>query len=341
MTTKMYTRHEFDAGLQRFKPRRNRSGSLETMVMSYFQRLRPDCKIEKFHITGTQNEIDCLNADGFCGHCNTVFEADGNFYHYRTYHEVRPALSEEVIQGGTKTGEMDEIRKQYIADKDSSVVELWECQRWDVYKTDVSVKEHLRESFPYRRLLCEDQSLNKTKSGRLFGYVQCDLKIPEPLKYQFAKFPPLFKDTNVCRQDIGPSMQEYAERKESMTQPRRMLIYSLDLSNGTVDTPLLLFYLKLELVCREIYLFVSYSPVNCFDNFELSAVNARRQGEENHNSSVDAETMKLFANNSYGLQNMDCSHHSITKYTNDEKANAAINNRMFQGLGKSTVNFMR
>ena len=120
-----------------------------------------------------------------------------------------------------------------------------------------------------------------------------------------------------------------------------MLIYSLELSNGTVDTPLLLFYLELGLVCREIYLLVSYSPVKCFDNFELSAVNARRQGEKNHNSSVVAETMKLFANNWYGAENMDCSRHSITKYTNDEKAIAAINNRMFQRLGKSTVNFTK
>ena len=36
MTTKKYTRYEFDADLQRFKPVQNRSRSLETMVMSYF-----------------------------------------------------------------------------------------------------------------------------------------------------------------------------------------------------------------------------------------------------------------------------------------------------------------
>ena len=129
-------------------------------------------------------------------------------------------MSEEVIQGRTKTREMNEIRKQYIADEDSSVVKMWESQRWEIYKTDVSVKEHLRESFPYKRLLCEDQSLNKTKSGTLFGYVQCDLKVPEPLREQFAIIPPLFKDTNVSRQNIEPSMQEYADRKGSITQPR-------------------------------------------------------------------------------------------------------------------------
>ena len=45
------------------------------MVMSYFQRTRPDCKIETFYTTGRQNEIGCLNVAGFCSRCNTVFEA--------------------------------------------------------------------------------------------------------------------------------------------------------------------------------------------------------------------------------------------------------------------------
>ena len=35
--------------------------------------------------------------------------------------------------------------------------------------------------------------MQETKSGRLFGYVQCDLKVPEHLETYFAKFPPILK----------------------------------------------------------------------------------------------------------------------------------------------------
>ena len=52
------------------------------MVMSYFQRTRPDCKIESFYTTGRQKKIDRFSVDGFGSHCNTVFEAMGCFYHF-------------------------------------------------------------------------------------------------------------------------------------------------------------------------------------------------------------------------------------------------------------------
>ena len=80
-------------------------------------------------------------------------------------------------------------------------------------------------------------------------------------------------------------MREYAEKENIMAQPRRMLISSFVLTNGTIITPLLLFYLKLGLVCKKIHRFVQYTPSKCFNNFVQSAVDARRQGHENPNSS--------------------------------------------------------
>ena len=56
-------------------------------------------------------------------------------------------------------------------------------------------------------------------------------------------------------------------------------------------------------------------------------MDARRQGDENPNSSVVAETMKLLANSSYGYQIMDRSRHTVTKYLTDEKAHSAINSK--------------
>ena len=48
-------------------------------------------------------------------------------------------------------------------------------------------------------------------------------------------------------------------------------------------------------------------------------------GDENPNSSVVAETMKLLANSTYGYQIMDRSGHTVTKYLSDEKTQAAVN----------------
>ena len=68
----------------------------------------------------------------------------------------------------------------------------------------------------------------------------------------FANFPPIFKNTVVNGIDIGDLMKEYAERKGIMSQPRRMLISSFYLENGTVITHLQLNYLHLGPECTKI-----------------------------------------------------------------------------------------
>ena len=59
-------------------------------------------------------------------------------------------------------------------------------------------------------------------------------------------------------------------------------------------------------------------------------MDAQRQEDENPNSSVVAETMKLLANNSYGYQIMDRSRHTVTKYLTDEKTHSAFISKIFK-----------
>ena len=120
-------------------------------------------------------------------------------------------------------------------------------------------------------------------------------------------------------------MKNYAEGKRLLSQPRKMLISSFTLQNGTLITPLRLFYLQLGLVCTKIHGFDEFTPRACFNSFVQSAVDTRRQGDENPNTSVVAETMKRLANSFYGYQIMDRSRHTVTNYLTDEKAHAAIN----------------
>ena len=166
----------------------------------------------------------------------------------------------------------------------------------------------------------------------MFGYVQCDIEVPEELKKKFANFPPIFKNTNVGRHDIGSLMKDYAEKEGLPCQPQKMLISSYFLENGTLITPLPLFYLDLGLVCKKDYRFVEYIPVKCFNEFVQSAVDARRKEDENPNSTVAAETMKLLANSSYDYQNMDACRHTVTKFLTDEKTHGAINTKFFKRL---------
>ena len=332
MPTGLYTRWELDTDMQKFKARHNRTRNFENMVMSFYQKSRPECKIESFFTSGKQKKIDCFNVDGYCDHCKTVFEAMGCYYHFCSCQEARPSLTEQDIERGNKKREMDDMRREYIEEKGYKVEEMWECDWWESFKTDEKIKNHVRTHFPYKRPLSTDSLLAKIKDGSLFGYVQCDLVVPDELKSKFANFPPIFKNTEVGRNDIVDYMKNYAIENEMLKHPQRMLISSFKLENGTVITPLFNFYLELGLQCTKIYRFVEYSPRKCFNSFVQSVVDARREGDENPLSGVVAETMKLLGNSSYGYQIMDRSRHTIKKYLNDEKTHKAINEPLFKRL---------
>ena len=73
---------------------------------------------------------------------------------------------------------------------------------------------------------------------------------------------------------------------------------------------------------------MEYILVECFNKIVQSAVNALRDGDENPNSSVVPETMKLLANSTYVYQIMDRGRHTVRKFMSDEKH-----------MGLSTQNF--
>ena len=225
------------------------------------------------------------------------------------------------------------MSRSYIQQKGFTVIDLWECEWWRFYKTTTNVKLYIRENFPFRRSLTEHQVLEGLKIGNLFGYVQGDIEVPENLRVNFANFPPIFKNFSVSKNDISDLMKNYAEEERLLSQPRKMMISTFTLQNGTLNTPLLLFYLRLGRVCTEIHRF-EYTPQKSFNCFVQSTVDARRQGDENPNSNVVAETMKLQANSSYGYQILDRSQHTVTKCLTDEKTHSTINSILFKKLDR-------
>ena len=95
-----------------------------------------------------------------------------------------------------------------LSEKGFQIVEMWECECWNLNKIDTTVKNHLREKFPYQRPLSEERLLQEIKCGKLFGYVQCDIEVPEQLRIKFVYFSPILKNTLVSWENIGHLMKD-------------------------------------------------------------------------------------------------------------------------------------
>ena len=150
----------------------------------------------------------------FFSHCGTGFEALGCFYHFCACHKIRPSLTEQDIHRASKKRELDELRRSYIKKKVFTVIEMWECEWWRLYKTTSDLKLHIRESFSDRRSLTEHQLLEGIRKGNFFGYVQCDIEVPEFLRANFADFPVQFKNTLVSKNDTSAWWKRMPKKKE-------------------------------------------------------------------------------------------------------------------------------
>ena len=103
----------------------------------------------------------------------------GCYYHFCPCQETRPSLSDEDIERGNKKRELDDLRREYNCEKGYKIEEIWECEWWQNLKTNEKIKNHIRSNFPYERTLSTDSLLEKIRDGFLYGYIQCDLVVPD------------------------------------------------------------------------------------------------------------------------------------------------------------------
>ena len=89
------------------------------------------------------------------------------------------------------------MRPQYIKENGYTVEKMWESDWWESFKTKEKIKKHIRTHFTYKIPLSTELLPAKIEYGSLFGFVQCDLVVPDELTSKFANFPPIFKNTEV------------------------------------------------------------------------------------------------------------------------------------------------
>ena len=137
---------------------------------------------------------------------------------------------------------MDDLRREYICKKRYKIEKMWACEWWQNFKTNEKINSHIWSNFPYEKPLSTEFLFQKLRNGSLYGYIRCDLVVPDELKAEFANFLPIFKNTDVGGSDIGEYMQNYSIQNDLLNHPQRMLTSSFKLKNGFIITPLQFLY---------------------------------------------------------------------------------------------------
>ena len=174
--------------------------------------------------------------------------------------------------------------------------------------------------------------LDAVRNDDLFGFVQCDIHVPEHLIEKFSEFPPIFKNSEIKMQDIGEHMQAYARSIGRKSCVKRSLISSMKGENVLLVTPLLKKYLEMGLVVTNIETVIEYNGKSVFTWFMDEVANDRRRADMDPAFTVKGECSKLKGNSSYGRTIMDKFKHTKLTFTKEENLSNHLNNPLFKTM---------
>ena len=271
---------------------------------------------------GREKRIGKLPVDGWCAETRTAYQFHGCFWHgcpkcHTDPEETNPKNNKTMATLLADTKKHTTYLRRHV-----KVVEMWECD-W----------KRERDPPPRQKWkMTQQQIIAAVVDGTLFGMVECDVRVPEHLQDHFAEMQPIFKNTTVTRDDIGPFMRQYAEEHDIMSTPRRMLVGSFHGIKLLLATPLLRWYLAHGLVVDHVYQVVEYERKPCFRNFGESVSTARRNGDVDPDKSIIADTMKLLGNSAYGKTVTNVDKHRDVRYCTEVGTSSCINNKRFRQL---------
>ena len=300
MPTGSYTRRLAE---QDFKPKGSIKMAIEWLEwVAYKERIRI-----RHQLNNTEKRIGDrkLPVDGFNPQTQTVYQFHGCYWHG---HDC--ALNQGKDFNEKRKKPMAELREEtkanteYIRSKRYNVVEMYECEWRDMKRTNRElqwfVATEVRRTLDRVKIMSAERILREVRNERLFGCVEVDIRVPDHLKEKFSEMCPIFKNTNISRDDIGDFMKAYAEEHNIMAQPRRSLIGSMKGEKVLLATPLLKWYLEHGLEVTKVHQVVEFTPKSCFKSFGNAVSDARRAGDADPSKAIIADTMKLVSSLNIG-----------------------------------------
>ncbi len=275
--------------------------------------------------------------DGYDASSNTPYEFMGCYWHgcvtCFNQDDPHPTRGETYAYWNKKTQE----KLGYLEHIGYRTVVKWECEWRKEKRGNAEIEQYLNEQFPGRaqhwQKKSPEQVLQEVKEGKFFGAVEVDIDVPEEMRKKFEEMTPIFKNTEITRDVIGPHMRQFAEDHEIMSSPRRALIGSYKGEKILLATPLLKFYLEEGLKVTRVYQAIQWTSKSCFGPFGDFVSESRREADADPHQKILGETAKTVGNAGYGRFLMDVTRHQKVAYEEDEgKVTRAINSFFFRDL---------
>ena len=279
-----------------------------------------------------------LPVDGYCEESNTVFQFHGCFWHGHNCNKTK-GISIHPYKNRPMSEVLEETikKEEYVKELGYRLVRIWECEWNKMIEDNTEIKNFIsifnEEFYPSNSFATEDEIIQQIIKGEIYGFIECDISVPENLYEKFSEMSPIFKNTSLNRNHLSESMKEFAEKEGMLPQEQRTLVGSMFGQKILLLTTLAKWYLNHGLIITKIYQVIEYTPRRVFQSFGESVSNARRAGDKDPDQELIATTNKLIGNSSYGKTITEKLKHRNVKYIQgDYEASLRIRSHRFESL---------
>ena len=95
----------------------------------------------------------------------------------------------------------DHRRVQDLQDQCNNVEIIWETdwQALRIQQPEIKVYLSQHRTFThFKKYLTQDQIIQYIQDGHLFGFVECDIEVPDHLEEYFSEMTSILKNVDVC-----------------------------------------------------------------------------------------------------------------------------------------------
>ena len=189
-----------------------------------------------------EHEGQSYNVDGYCevGELKYIFEFDGCSWHHC------PTCNAD---NHLKAHDME---RDNILSKLGVLVKTTSCQ-WTRLKKVVQYQNFTSVFFNTRKLVSENQLLQKIDNDELFGIVECSVRSPDSVIERFSKInhPPVYRHVQVTAEMIEESMLDQIKlQKRKVEDIGKQLSLTFHAENILLTTDFVKFYRQIGI---EIY----------------------------------------------------------------------------------------
>ena len=176
--------------------------------------------------------------------------------------------------------------------------------------------------------------LKDVLKGKVFGFTQVDIEVPDELYDKFSEISPLSVVQEIPDRDIPEEIKIYKEKTGRKTvKGTKKLLGVMKAKKILLYTPLIEWYLQHGLRLTAVHQLIEYEPGMPFSWFPEEVANARREADKDPLKKQLGDVAKLKGNSFYGKMIEDLGCHKRRRFKREEMVvDKALRSPFFDNL---------